>query len=98
MEAQVNLVLRKFDITRLGSVQRENILTMKRELAQSRVYARDYELSETREEQVTNAKRTKLWLGRARRRILKASESNIFGAADVAQLSAQIDQITGDLK
>lgn len=98
LEALVNNALRKFDLSRLGIDERENLLALRQDLAHSRIYTSDYELSETREEQAANAKRAKQWLGRARRKILKASENNIFGAADVAQLSAQIDQITGDLK
>jgi hypothetical protein len=98
LETQVNMALRKLDLSRLGIDERENLLALRQDLAHSRTYASDYELSETRDEQKTNAKRAKLWLLRARRKILKASESDIFGAADVAQLSAQIDQITGDLK
>ena len=67
-------------------------------LGDARIYASDYELSEVREEQLDNAKKAKKYLEQARASILKASETNIFGAVDVAQLSAQIDQIIGDLK
>jgi hypothetical protein len=98
LETLVNYVLRKFDLTRLGTDERENLLALKQDLTHGRIYTSDYELSETREEQITNARRARQWLFKARAKILKASESNIFSAADVAQLSAQIDQISGDLK
>ena len=98
LETQVNIILRKFDLTRLSIDERENLITLRQDLTQSRTYASDYELSETRDEQLTNAKRARQWLAQARKRILKASENNIFEPADVAQLSAQIDQIRGDLK
>jgi hypothetical protein len=55
-------------------------------------------LSESREEQLYNAKKAKKWLDQARRNILSASEFNIFGAIDVAHLSAQIDQIISEIK
>ena len=98
LEQQVNIVLRKFDLSRLGIDQRESLIALRQDLAHSRIYTTDYELSETRDEQVTNAKRARQWLTKAHKKILKASEYNIFGPADVAQLSAQIDQIREDLR
>jgi hypothetical protein len=71
---------------------------LQQNLVDSRIYARDYELSESREEQVDNAKKAKKWLEQAQKNILTASEFNIFGAIDVAHLSAQIDQIISELK
>ena len=67
-------------------------------MANARIYASDYELSETRDEQLTNAKRAQQWLAKAHKEILKASEGNIFSPADVAQLSAHIDQLRWNLK
>lgn len=77
----------------------QNILTDLRQLlADARIYVGDYELSEMRDEQVDNAKKAKKYLAQARQLILRASEFNIFGPVDVAHISAQIDQLTGDLK
>jgi hypothetical protein len=98
LETRVNSILRKFDFSRLNTDQRESLLALRQDLVNARIYTTDYELSETREEQLQNAKRAKQWLASARKKILKASEYNIFGAVDVAHLSARIDQISEDLK
>lgn len=72
--------------------------TIKREMTDARLDIRDYELSETRMEQVDNAREAKRRLGLVSKNLLAASEHNIFGAADVAHVSAQIDLITSKLK
>ena len=74
------------------------MVELRQYLTDARVYAKDYELSEVREEQLDNAKKSKKWLEQARQQILRASESNVFGPIDVAHLSAQIDQAKADLK
>ena len=98
IEQAVNINLRQFDLTRLNSSERENLLGLKQDLANARLYANSYELSETPEEQGSNAKHSRQWLAKANKKILKASETNIFGPVDVAHLSAQIDQLKADLK
>lgn len=98
LEADINLILRKIQLHKLGAKEREALAKLRQALIDARIYVHDYELSETREEQLQNAKTGKKWLEQARQQILKASEFNVFGAIDVAHLSAQIDQIIGDLK
>jgi hypothetical protein len=71
---------------------------LQQDLTDARIYANDYELSETRDEQLDNAKKSKKWLEQARRNILAASEFNIFGAIDVAHLTAQVEQVKDMLK
>jgi hypothetical protein len=97
LELQINNILRKFDLRKLGTVERNILAKLQQNLTDSRIYASDYELSETREEQIDNAKTAKKWLDQARTNILAASEFNIFGAIDVAHLTAQIDQIIANL-
>jgi len=94
----VNSILRKIDLSRQSTALRENLIDLKQDLANARVYASSYELSETREEQASNAKHAKQWLAKANKKILKASEQNIFGPVDVAHLSAQTDQLKSVLK
>jgi hypothetical protein len=98
LELQVNSNLRKFDFRKLSTNERDILAKLQQNLVDSRIYTRDYELSESREEQVDNAKKAKKWLEQAQKNILTASEFNIFGAIDVAHLSAQIDQIISELK
>lgn len=98
LEGQVSLLLRKIDLYQLGEKERKAVINLRQALADARIYARDYELSEMRDEQIDNAKKAKKYLGQARQNILKASEYNVFSAIDVAHLTATIDQIIGDLK
>jgi hypothetical protein len=98
LESQINIILRKFDLRKMNANERNILTNLQQNLVDSRIYTHDYELSETREEQEDNAKKSKKWLDQARRNILSASEFDIFGAIDVAHLSAQIDQISADLR
>lgn len=98
IETQVSMILRKVDQQRLEVKPRTALANLRQALGDARIYARDYEFSEMRDEQLANAKKARKYLGQARQNILKASEFNVFGAADVAQLSAQIDQLIGELK
>jgi hypothetical protein len=98
LDSQISNILRKVYLRKLSSKERDVLSMLQQNLVDSRIYIRDYELSETREEQLDNSKEAKKWLEQARKNILAASEFNIFGAIDVAHLSAQIDQIISDLK
>ena len=92
------MILRRIDQTKLDEKPRGAVAKVHQSLIDAKIYIRDYELSEMRDEQLKNAKTGKKWLEQARQAMLKASEYNVFGAIDVAHLSAQIDQIIGDLK
>lgn len=91
-------ILRKTDPAKLERKYRDALSDLRQNLVDIRIYVNAYEFSEERPEQEQNAKTVKKWLARARQNILKASEAEVFGAADVAQLSAQIDQLSGDLQ
>ncbi|MGH7157282.1 MAG: hypothetical protein ACREGG_04200 [Candidatus Saccharimonadales bacterium] len=98
IETQVSMILRRIDPQKLETKPRAALANLRQALGDARIYACDYEFSEMRDEQLANAKKAKKYLVQAHQNILKASEFDIFGAADVAQLSAQIDQIIGGLK
>jgi glyoxylate carboligase len=91
-------VLRNINVRKLSIKERKILNDLQQNLNDSRIYVTDYELSETREEQLKNIKIAKKWLNEAQKNILKASEFNVFDAIDVAHLSAKIEQITADLK
>ena len=97
VDAEVERLLRQVDLRKLSSKERNIILKLKQELADAKIYARDYELSETIEEQAENAARAKKWLEKARKSILLASEYDHFGAIEVAHLTAEIEQTIMDL-
>lgn len=97
LEADVRQVLRKTDQTKLERKYREALADLRQNLVDIRIYVNAYEFSEDRQEQQDNAKMAKKWLAKARQNILKASEADVFGAVDVAHLSASIEKISGDL-
>jgi ribosome-binding factor A len=98
VDNSIGMILRKVNMREVADREVKLLASLRQNLADARIYSHDYELSETREEQVDNAKRAKKYLEQARGQILKASEHNILGPVDVAHLSAQIEQVIGDLK
>lgn len=92
-ETQLGSVLSVLDIPSLPKVEQRLITGLKREIVDARLDVRDYELSETRDEQLKNAREAKKRLQRINKDILAASEYNVFSAVDVAQLSALAEQI-----
>jgi hypothetical protein len=96
LAAQMNQIVRRLDRNELSSKEQAILAKVMQDLASARGYATDYELSETREEQLANAKTAKKWLTDATKSILAVS--HIFSAIDVAHTTAQIDQIIGKLK
>ena len=97
IEGQVNRTLRQQDWSEVTEKGRQAVLELQQSLADAKTYTQDYELSEMRDEQLENAKKAKKYLRHARQQILRASEFNVFGPIDVAHLSAQIDQLIGEL-
>ena len=78
--------------------ERRVVASLKSELTDARLDIRDYELSETREEQLGKVRDAKRRLELIRKGILAASEYNIFTAIDVAQLTAQLEQISENVR
>jgi hypothetical protein len=98
IDNQVRRILRLINLLKLNRVAREALADLKQVLIDARIYTVDYEVSETRQEQIENAVRAKQYLEQARKDILTASESDVFNAVDVAQMTAQIDHIISRLK
>jgi hypothetical protein len=96
LSAQLNRIMRRLDRSELNSKEQAALTKAGQDLATARIYVNEYELSETREEQLESAKMAKEWLQDANKNILAAS--HIFSAIDVAHLTAQIDQIMGKLE
>jgi hypothetical protein len=98
LDNHIARLLRRFDPARQPSHAREAITELRQNMIDAKIYTNDYELSETREEQLQNAKQAKKWLEEARKNILTASQYDIFNAVDTAHLSAQAEQIGAQLK
>ncbi len=93
LENQIVAVLSALDLYTMPQAERKIVTELRRDLVDSRLDIRDYELSETREEQLGKAKIAKERLDQVRKHILAASEINVFSAIDVAQLTAIIEHI-----
>jgi hypothetical protein len=93
MAVQLGSVVSAIDILELDAKPRQTLADMQNHIIDARLDVRDYELSETREEQLAKARVAKKRLGQVRKDILRASEYNIFSAVDVAQLTSAIDHI-----
>lgn len=86
--------IRLVDIYQVPLSEQRVITRIKNELVDSRLYIRDYESSENRQGQVDIASKLHLILNQLLKNILRISEYNILSAVDVAQVSAQLGQIT----
>lgn len=98
LDAEIRQILRQADLSGLNLKERETLAELQQDLVDARIYSNGYELSETRNEQLKNAKTAKKWLNKTKRCVLSLSEQNIFGAVDVAALSAKIEQIIDNLE
>jgi len=93
LESGLNNILSRLDIESLEKAEKKAVVEMKRVLVDARLDIRDYELSETREEQLKCAEVAKKRLAKLKSHLLSAG--NVFGAVDVAQLDAELEQING---
>ena len=81
------------DLDSLPREQRDATTLLKNQAADLRLDMRDYGLAETRASQERVAKEVAERVEAAQATVLKLSEYNLLGAADVAQLSAQLQQL-----
>lgn len=95
-ETQLKSLLRGIDTDLLTPDEKKAVAGLRRLSADARLDIRDYELSETRDEQLKKATEAKKRLGRLQKDLLAAG--NVFGPADIAQLDAQFEQIKGWLR
>ena len=92
-EGQIKALLRGIDRDMLEPPAKKAVAGLQRQAIDARLDIRDYELSETREEQLKCAAAAKKRLAKLQASILAVGP--VFGPADVAQLSAQLEQIEG---
>jgi hypothetical protein len=93
LERQLKGVLSAIDVYELPAAEQAVVTGLQHELVDARLDIRDYELSETRQAQVACARSARERLTIIQKTILAASEYNVFGAVDVAQLTAQLEHI-----
>lgn len=91
-------ILNALDQDTLDRSQQRTIAALKRLMADARLDIRDYEMADSREEMTRHSKAATRRLEQTREMILLASEGNIFGAVDVAQLTAELEQIAAEVR
>lgn len=95
VERLLKALLRRVDTDLLEADEKKAVHGLRQLIVDTRLDIRDYELSETREEQIKKMHAAKRRIGKLEANIVAASV--VFGPADVAQLSAQLEQIQGRL-
>jgi len=90
-EGQIKSLLRQIDVDALTMDERKAFASLRRLTVDARLDIRDYELSETREEQLKCAAAAKKRLAKLEKAVLATGTA--FGPADIAQLSAQFASI-----
>ena len=91
--SHIGVILSAQDVDILTHEERALLATIKRQVADARLDVRDYDYADTRAEQLRHATAGKKNLDTVLKNILKASEYNMFGPVDIAQLSAQIEDV-----
>jgi hypothetical protein len=97
LASQVTGIVSSFDVDALPSAERDILRVIKRQVVDVRLDIRDYGMAETKLEQERLAKAARSRLERFERNIVKAGEYGLLGPADIAQLSAEIQQLIADL-
>jgi hypothetical protein len=90
-ETQLKSLLRAIDTDLLQPDEKKAVASLRRLSTDARLDIRDYELSETRVEQLKKAVEAKKRLAKLQKNLLAAGD--VFGPADIAQLDAQFAQI-----
>ena len=98
LDTHVNGIVSAFDIDALMPDERKILALIKRQLTDTRLDVRDYEYADTRAEQQRYAKTAHKTLDAVQSTLLQASEHNLFGAIDIAHISAQIQHIKEQLQ
>jgi hypothetical protein len=91
LENQLINLIKRVDTDYLDQAEQKAVSSIRHIVIDARLDIRDYELSETREDQLRCATAAKKQVKKLELHILAAG--NVFGAADVAQLGAELEQI-----
>ncbi|HEY5667686.1 MAG TPA: hypothetical protein VIR03_00815 [Candidatus Saccharimonadales bacterium] len=98
LETLTNKLLASHDLSELPHSEKLLVNDIKHQLIDGRLDTREYEYAQTRAEQLHAAREGKARYELLRQNIVKASEFNLFGSIDVAQLSVYIEQIISQME
>lgn len=97
LEADIVRLLSTLDVATSSPKEHTTLAELKNTMIDARLDIQDYELAETRDFQLENAREAKERLMIVQGHI-SANTLHVFGAVDVAHLTARIGQITDLLK
>ena len=95
VDRQVKGLLRQIDSESLVKEEKQSIQDLKQLLNEVRLEIRDYDFAQTRGEQLKHGKLARKQLRKLVDEILALS--SLFGPADIAQLTAQLEQLSEKL-
>jgi hypothetical protein len=91
VEGELKILFQSLDFDSLADESKKMVNEIRRVMVDTRLDIRDYELSETRDEQLKNAALAKKRLARLQKQVLAAGD--VFSAVDTAKITAELDQI-----
>ena len=93
LQGDILRLLMSVDVTSLDIKEQQAVEDLRNNLIDARLEIQDYELAETREHQLRNAKAAKEYLQTVEKLII-SNPAGIFGPVEFAHLTACISQIT----
>lgn len=97
LEKDILRLLSSTDVADLSMKDQQTVAQLKNGLVDARLEIQDYELAETREDQLRNAKQSKDFLHHIEK-LIASNPAGMFGAVDVAHLTAYIGRIEDKLR
>lgn len=97
LHAQVTSLVRAFDVYELPATERTLLTRIVRQAADIRLDVREYGMAETKAAQDRTADEVRSRLKQLEAAIMQAGGAGLFGPADVAHLSAVIQQLMSEL-
>jgi hypothetical protein len=98
VDASLHTILSRLDLDGESRDVRDLADAIRQLSTDARLDTRDYDYAETRAEQQKIARECRERFEQLRQLILKASEHNMFGVVDVAELSARIEHIMANVQ
>lgn len=98
LESLLQGQLMYLDVSSLSPREQQTVAILRREIVDARLDVRDYELSETRAEQLAKSSEATIRLRGVSSAITGMSNLGVFSPADVALYTAKTEQIIANLK
>ena len=97
IETYINAIAYGYDADSLSFADKSLVEQIKRGITDARLDIRDYEVADTRAEQLRLQQAVHARLHSLQDDILKASQTGMFSAIEVAHISAMIEQLISNI-